>query len=395
MIARAELVAVERYARAVRVRLADLPRDDVEELTEGLEADLAAALADRWSGGPDAEPAEYGERVEGAASDAAPVPDLETIFGPVDAYAAELREAAGLAAPTGPSTVAGRAWLAARTPVRSARAAWRRVDAGVDAVPGAAAVLSFLRDLVPVGWVLRGWVLFEGLRMLMGEAADVTILPRTTSTWLLLGAFVLVSVQWGRGRWRVLPGLRRIGWVVPTATAASVLAALPVFANVRQSEQVYVGGDSGVVYINPYDGVWVDGMQVSNLFPYDAEGNPLSNVQLFDDRGRQVRTIPRATGQQPTWEVPGIGGPWGFVPTTDVDGRQRWNVYPLRAAAADALTYEPSEPGNYALAQGASPRVMPRPFERAPAAVVYPEVADATPQAAAPTPSPATAEATQ
>ncbi|GAA3618916.1 hypothetical protein GCM10022223_39650 [Kineosporia mesophila] len=55
------------YLAAVRTALADLPADEVDELTGGLEADLAESLA------------ENGSPVE--------------VFGPPEAYAAELRSA--------------------------------------------------------------------------------------------------------------------------------------------------------------------------------------------------------------------------------------------------------------------------------------------------------------
>ena len=59
---------------------------------------------------------------------------------------------------------------------------------------------------------------------------------------------------------------------------------------------------------------------MSNLFAYDAEGNPLTDVQIFDDRGRPVRTDASTTapGQ---WFFPETEEPWSFVSRADADGR--------------------------------------------------------------------------
>ena len=62
---------VQAYVRAVRAWLGDLPADEVEDLTAGMEADLAERAAE--SGGP-----------------------LGGLLGEPEAYAAELRSAAGL-----------------------------------------------------------------------------------------------------------------------------------------------------------------------------------------------------------------------------------------------------------------------------------------------------------
>ena len=63
---------VNEYVQQVRAELADLPPDDVEELTGGLEADLAERLAES--------------------------PDGLAGLGSPQVYAAELRSAAGLPA---------------------------------------------------------------------------------------------------------------------------------------------------------------------------------------------------------------------------------------------------------------------------------------------------------
>ncbi|RMI02417.1 HAAS signaling domain-containing protein, partial [Cellulomonas triticagri] len=72
---------VADYAAEVRTHLADLPQDQVDDLTDGLEADLADALAD-----PTGRPADM-------------PPGLTARFGAPAEYARELRAAAGLPDP--------------------------------------------------------------------------------------------------------------------------------------------------------------------------------------------------------------------------------------------------------------------------------------------------------
>ena len=73
---------VAEYARTVRAALDDLPADTLDDLTDGLEADLLDALADTEAGPVDA---------------AQSLEDVTTQFGPARVYADELRAAAGLA----------------------------------------------------------------------------------------------------------------------------------------------------------------------------------------------------------------------------------------------------------------------------------------------------------
>lgn len=67
---------VREYVARIRLELADLPDDDVEELVSGLTADLHEALLD----GSTLPPPGTGSAM-----------DLDAVFGSPAAYAAELR----------------------------------------------------------------------------------------------------------------------------------------------------------------------------------------------------------------------------------------------------------------------------------------------------------------
>lgn len=345
---------VRAYAAEVRSHLAGLSAEQVEDLTDGLEADLAEALEDPRG------PVATGEII-----------DLTQRFGPAAEYAAELRSAAGIEPPRPAprrrpvresvvglgAELIGRASASAQ-PLRSSPA-WRSVAA-------------FVVALQPLWWVLRGWVLFT---VVLGWARvpwgiEQRFVPRTVGTWLVLGVFVLASVQVGRGlghghRWsrRALMAVNMVAVVLVVPTISSLGSAV--------HERLAAGGYP--VYIEnqappaaPKNGVFVDGQQVSNLFVYDAAGNPLTQVQVFDDRGRPVRTT--YDNGSLGWELPGVAGTWTFLPSQDADGRNRWNVYPLSGLPSDQVSYTGDSP----LPQptgGASPRVPPQPFAKAPATV--------------------------
>ena len=347
--------AVGRYAAEVRRHLGDLPPDQVDDLTDGLEADLADALAD----GPQ------------PAGDDRPSVDLAVRFGEPGAYAEELRAAAGL--PHG--AAAATSW-----PVRveRVRSGVGRAAAAVRRQPWAEPVGRVGTDLRPLWWVARAWVGYQALMWVVIQAdwlvphvrPDRQGVPQRALHWAILLVLVAISVQWGRGRWGAaqLPRLSR------GVTVVALVLLVPV-AWFTYESRFYAPAysDARVVEVpaasaQPEAGVWVDGMQVSNLFVYDAAGNPLTGVQVFDDRGRPVRTT--TDDGWSSWSLPGVEEPWAFVAATDEDGRRRWNVYPLQGAPYEDFDWSnPTGTRNTAELLEEDPRTPPLPFAQAPAVV--------------------------
>jgi len=340
------VVDVTAYAAAVRRALADLGPDQVEELTDGLEANLADALADEWHVGHGADPVAQ--------------------FGGAEQYAAELRTAAGLA-PAGPDGRQSRL-AALRHPLRAAGRAGARRLTQARATRWWPAVEDFGVALRPAWWVLRGWMAYQ-LVALWVFRTPPSYLPETLWAAVVLAALLVASVQWGRGRWAVRGGWRT---VLLTVSALTAVAALPmaVWLHAASTQYVYVDM-GGPVAPAPQDGVVVDGIAVSNLFVYDAEGNPLRDVQIYDDRGRPVRTT-LDEGQAP-WALPGVNETWSFVPATDGDGRALWNVYPLRGAPQSAFVWDEAT-GRQLLPAGTEAVTPPWPFAKAPTLDVTPQV---------------------
>lgn len=338
MTATAVLDHVHAYALAVRAHLGDLPPDQVEDLTDGLEADLAEALQDAPRGGTD-EPS-------GAV-------DLERRFGHPAAYATELRTAAGLA----PRAQAG-AVPRRRSPLRALRTRWDETVRAVEQSPAGPVLVGLTPSLRPLWWVLRGWVWFVVLGavggVLLGTYGGSLFVP-DGGRWLGLLALVTVSFLLGARA----PALRRGGRLVRGASVAAAVLALPLLMGLLGDlGRLAAPPEAADVWV-PEDGVWVEGQQVENLYAYDAEGRALDGVQLFDERGRPVV----ATGQEGWLQqyVDGLDEEWLFAPTTGAGGRTLWNVYPLVGAPADDWEWGDDGPE----LRGQQPAAPPAPFARA------------------------------
>ena len=368
---------VTAYAAAVRSHLGDLPPEQVDDLTDGLEADLAEALEDPL--GPVAT-GEVPPRTVGGVTghpQAASLMDLTLRFGPAAEYARELRTAAGIPpAVPGAAPVVGRA---ARVVARggrlvgAVRRAARRATEPLRSSPFWQAVAGFVSTLRPVWWMVRGWVVFTlllgGLMMASVSSATQRFVPEDVLGWVLLVVVVLGSVQAGRS------AVRDGEWVRPALAFFNIIAlvALPLALSQSRTMLEQRLGSSYPVYVEtqvpvqmpPEDGVRVDGQLVSNLFVYDAQGNPLEDVQIFDDRGRQVRTTYDEGWSQ--WYLPGVDEPWSFAGVQDADGRTRWNVYPMTGAPFSQ--WDQDGDGKRVLTAGSALRTPPRPFPQAPALV--------------------------
>jgi hypothetical protein len=374
---------VHRYAAEVRAHLADLSPEQVDDLTDGLEADLAEALADM----PGAlRPREAGSEVpDGGATSFL---DVAARFGPAAAYAAELRSAAGLdpAAPGPRPRIGVRGRLLVLGGIFES--GWKSLWAPVTSTPQWAAFREFAAVLLPVWWVLRAWVVVLVLHAWFGFSTGFGLVPREPFWRLLLLAAIVVSVQWGRGRWlrwRAVHTLRKVVNVVAVVVAVPLLLGAAFGAS--NGLTGWGGYDDGGSYSHGHEigygagyeaaqrdgmsqvstgsgdgGVFVDGSQVSNLFVYDASGRALQDVQIFDDRGRPVRTI-TGEGTTQAWTLPDFEQGWYFQPSFSTDGRERWNVYPLRGLPDDAVEWDGSE--RPVPLEGEQPRSMPSPFLQA------------------------------
>ncbi|UIN30609.1 hypothetical protein [Microbacterium binotii] len=299
---------ISAFAAAVRAELNDLPADEVDDLLDGLEADLSEQAED--------------------SGEAFSLPDAAT-------YAAELRAAAGLPERNG---------RAAKVPVREQLERARRAAATrIRSSRFGSATLDLLVSLRPVWWIARGVAFFLILMFLtVPLTGRVDYAPTNVVAWAILATLVLLSIQWGRGKW--LPHRWMRGLRTALNAVASIVAAIALIAAPTVLPQ-YFAAQAAYAYTYPTDttqpGLVLDGERVRNVFAYDAEGNPLENVQLYTEQGTPLTTV-GAEGRTNGWwwDEYFLGG--GGPVTTAYEGTGRsplWNVFPLREAT-DVSTWD-------------------------------------------------------
>ena len=281
---------VKEFAASVRRQLLDLGPDTVDDLTDGLEADLADKLADG-----------------------------EPLGDPI-AYATELRAAAGLSASEKPNIAD-----ALREKITNLRERLSAVASHAAIAP----VMSFLLVFRPLWWILRGWALFYLL-------AGFTVVPQNVWDPILLIALLVLSVQWGRGRW--LPWK----WSRPGVIALSVVAVLvvPSLSSAVVDRLTFSDRMDPYDYIS--DGILLDRKPVSNIFAYDSDGQLLTDVQLFDQDGRPLSILPEGHGESVYWATG--DDVVVLVPSSLVADSRGWNVFPLSLVAVEDMTEDGSAP---------------------------------------------------
>jgi hypothetical protein len=239
---------VSAFVAAVRGRLDDLAPDEVEELTGGLEADLAEALS-----GHDESPRER--------------------FGDPVAYADELRAAADL--PPRREPVAGGGLTGAWQGLRAS------VDAQFDAMerlPWYGPVRDFLVTLRPAWWVLRAWLAVALVRQMLG--ANETGIIGSFPAFVVLLLAIVGSVTLGRRTpLRTAPG--RAALLLGNVVA--VLAFFPVIGQFAEPPGSYYEESW-----TQQSGLWNDGGPVEDILPYDSQGRPLTGVALYDRWGNPL-----------------------------------------------------------------------------------------------------------
>lgn len=291
---------VHEFAMAVRAALADLPVDEVDELTEGLEADLADRVAD--GDGDD-----FGDPVE---------------------YADELRRAAGLAERGAIATK--------RRPVdvgRGVRDAATAVLARIRSSKIGAEVLELFAVLGPAFWLLRGWAVYELLATIVSNS-EQPLLPGADLRWIPLLAVVVCSVQWGRGRWLPWRWLKAVRVLSSVATVVAVIPLIGIGVG-NITNDVWAEASSSYTVPTAQSGVLAGGTVVSNIFAYGPDGKPLKDVRLFDDSGDPIVTTTDPT-QSYLDDANQNGSDTYLVPSQAASGQNGWDVYPLQQASLDA-----------------------------------------------------------
>lgn len=294
----------EAYLAAVRDELDDLPEEERADLLEDLSLHLA--------------------ELSSSANRDDDAPPLDVRLGPPARYAAELRSAAGLPPrvtprPAGaPDTRRLRDALASSGTGRRVTAAWRH--------PWAVQARSFVPELRPAWWVLRGYLVVALPALWSADGVDDFPIPTVLGSDVVgaaaVIAAVLVSVHLARGP--VGPGARR------AIRAADVLLALAGLALLAQAESRISVNHAHFDSQAPRSSHELSSPHgpVTNIYPYGPDGSPLEDVLLFDQDGRPLRSA-----TQEWWP----------------DGCQRGVDHPQ---AADGVGVEFAYPKRYAVVNG-------------------------------------------
>jgi hypothetical protein len=306
--------AAEQYLADVEHELADLPAEERAELLEDLAMHLSA-LEEEGDERP-----------------------LATRLGSAADYAAELRLAAGLPARSAGADEEGRLMVGTRL-------LWQAATAARDSRV-VREVWSFLPQLRPAWWVLRGYLVVLVPRLRHVDSNRDFPVPALLGSHLIGGAAVVlavvVSVTLGRRR------LPRFGIVALLALDLLVLGAA---VDVAQSalartrpHVTFISSSPGNPFVDsplitrqgPVTNILAfaaDGTALTGVLLYDQDGRPLEtgSQQWFPDECRRVLEAPRA--------VDGTGVPFSYPKQYVLDPEGKTVIGdPLRAGQCKPLT---------------------------------------------------------
>lgn len=286
---------VAAFVARVRDLMGDLSDEERLELTEGLEADLADQVAERGGGA----------------------------LGDPEAYARELRAAAGFD-PVPRRRLRTHAPKSFTETLDEFRARWEALVSQ----PRIALAWTVLVALRPAWWAVRAWAAAVVVARLVPGWYDYGFvwLPGVHPMLALaiLAACLAGSALVGLGK--AWPGGER---GTPARTVLLLLnvaavVALPLINGQldQQSWSRYSQGYDEAQWGEADRGVMNRGQEVCNVAAYDAAGQPLVGVQLFDQAGRSLDV--RCYGQENRMV------PWVLGDVT------RWNVFPIGERATPA-----------------------------------------------------------
>jgi hypothetical protein len=208
------------------------------------------------------------------------------------------------------------------------------------------ALPAFAHSLRPAWWVVRA-LCATALATEMFSSQGVYGFTLTRGVVAVVA--IVLSVQLGRGTWRIGSWFRR------SLVLRTLLIGLNVFAVIllpvmfdrfmgARAEGFY----SEQTFFPDQQNLSFRGRSIENVYPYDAQGKPLVGVQLVDQDGRRLMVEPKAYDEEFGWETPMV--PW-------MNGRvDLFSVFPLGKQEVDPQTGEPV----------GTPAIQPPPFSSLP-----------------------------
>jgi len=288
---------ISDFAGAVRAELADLTNREIQELTEGLEADLEERLAEE---------------------------NHNFSLGSPTEYAIELRDAAGIS-PQPPK----RRQVFSLTLTESIQGWFNKTPAGT-------LVYEFALALRPVWWILRAvlawYFVFE--RYL-----------NPVSSLLLLFVLIFLSIQWGLKKWFTNKFFAAI--LLPLNLLALILL-IPAQDVVMQRLDNYSNAEAMLQSWPDTEGLRLNGEEITDIKAFDVNQQEITGLTFTDQNGSPIET---PGGVVETFFVPDILGMSLFEATTALnqanipavdfiylDGANETNSFVVKV--------EPSIPGN-------------------------------------------------
>ncbi len=227
---------IANFAAAVRAELADLPKREIQELTDGLEADLHDRLME-----------------EGEAFD----------LGSAAAYATELREAAGVSPRSQTRKYFSVAAFNEGFIEWATRTAFGR------------AIYDFTVSLRPVWWVTRAVVAY-----IIAET-----LSRSHFSLWALPVLILISVQWGRKQWLTQKFFTAI--LLPLNLLAMVLM-VPTYAIISDKVGAYYSMENTLVNLPSFDGLRLNGVAITEIKAFDNHDTEVTGLTFQDATGNLI-----------------------------------------------------------------------------------------------------------
>lgn len=230
-------INITAFAEAVRAELSDLPKREIQELTDGLEADLAEKFAD--------------EGVDFSSASATE-------------YAAELRAAAGI----DPKP--------AKRSAFSSKALYDNIEAWFRKTKTGTSILEFGISVRPIWWVLRAlvaWFIFAG------------VFYSFTAGAILLPIFILLSVQWGRKKWFTN---RFFAAILLPLNLVAILLVIPAQGMLIMKLNNYANAEQMLRTMPGIDGLRYNGEPVTELKAFDSENQEVSGLIYRNQLGEAI-----------------------------------------------------------------------------------------------------------
>lgn len=228
-------------------------------------------------------------------------------------YANDLRQAAGL------------------EPVAAEKKVFRDFLTGIQerlaTSPVANAVRNFLRPFRPLFWLAVGISTFGFIQLyILGDGGYIGV-PFNLEQWLIWISVILAAVWLGAANFGpVLRRIRAIGLTV---------AFIPLTIMFHGLVENTVNTIDELVNGNPAlrtTGLLYNGQPVTNIFPYDAQGNLLERIRLVDEQGRPLNSSAEKLVTPVMVELEnGESEISGYLrPNLGLGGKEAWNIYPLK-----------------------------------------------------------------